>query len=190
MAIPVCHLLVLGSACFNPLLYGWLNDNFRREFIKALCCACCCCTPSHSVLSVPTADARTANGARSMAISVVGSARPPKRCRRRPFQISHDIELQPCERYAEPADESPNGPEQLVSFVDKWSCHNYVGAWQSPPWARPARSFASADQALGISNDCRCHLANMIKQNTVTQFLPLINFREHFPGIGIAGFLL
>lgn len=37
----VCHMLVLSSACTNPVLYGWLNDNFRKEFIKVLQCSCC-----------------------------------------------------------------------------------------------------------------------------------------------------
>ena len=32
----VCHLLVLASACTNPVLYGWLNENFRREFKQVL----------------------------------------------------------------------------------------------------------------------------------------------------------
>lgn len=26
------------TACSNPLLYGWLNDNFRKEFNEILCC--------------------------------------------------------------------------------------------------------------------------------------------------------
>ena len=26
--------LILQKACSNPLLYGWLNDNFRKEFQK------------------------------------------------------------------------------------------------------------------------------------------------------------
>lgn len=37
----ICHLLVLCSACLNPILYGWLNENFRNEFVKVLCCQCC-----------------------------------------------------------------------------------------------------------------------------------------------------
>ncbi|KAK3095186.1 hypothetical protein FSP39_011183 [Pinctada imbricata] len=41
LAYVVCHMLVLSSACTNPLLYGWLNENFRSEFIKILCCTCC-----------------------------------------------------------------------------------------------------------------------------------------------------
>ncbi|CAG5132708.1 unnamed protein product [Candidula unifasciata] len=41
LAYAICHLLMLCSACLNPVLYGWLNDNFRTEFIKMLCCPCC-----------------------------------------------------------------------------------------------------------------------------------------------------
>lgn len=41
LLFPVCHMLVLCSACANPLLYGWLNENFRREFVKVLCCSRC-----------------------------------------------------------------------------------------------------------------------------------------------------
>ena len=36
----VCHIVALGSACANPVLYGWLNDNFRREFVAVLCRRC------------------------------------------------------------------------------------------------------------------------------------------------------
>ncbi|XP_020716479.1 neuropeptide F receptor isoform X2 [Ceratitis capitata] len=32
-----CHMLGMSSACTNPLLYGWLNDNFRKEFTELLC---------------------------------------------------------------------------------------------------------------------------------------------------------
>ena len=54
IAFVVCHILVLSSACINPVLYGWLNENFRSEFMKVLCCKCCdkfkgccrnCCAP-------------------------------------------------------------------------------------------------------------------------------------------------
>lgn len=41
LVFPICHLLVLSSACTNPVLYGWLNENFRREFLAVLCCRCC-----------------------------------------------------------------------------------------------------------------------------------------------------
>ncbi|CAH1783876.1 unnamed protein product [Owenia fusiformis] len=37
----ISHLLVLFSACTNPVLYGWLNDNFKQEFLKVLCLPCC-----------------------------------------------------------------------------------------------------------------------------------------------------
>jgi hypothetical protein len=26
------------TACSNPLLYGWLNSNFKKEFKQILCC--------------------------------------------------------------------------------------------------------------------------------------------------------
>ncbi|RZF43740.1 hypothetical protein LSTR_LSTR009163 [Laodelphax striatellus] len=31
-----CHILAMSSACTNPLLYGWLNTNFRRELASVL----------------------------------------------------------------------------------------------------------------------------------------------------------
>lgn len=34
----VCLLFVLISACLNPMLYGWLNENFRRRFKQLLRC--------------------------------------------------------------------------------------------------------------------------------------------------------
>ncbi|VDN97978.1 unnamed protein product [Rodentolepis nana] len=34
----ICLLCVLISACINPMLYGWLNENFRRRFIQLLRC--------------------------------------------------------------------------------------------------------------------------------------------------------
>ncbi|RWS29867.1 neuropeptide F receptor-like protein [Leptotrombidium deliense] len=38
-----CHLVGMSSACSNPLLYGFLNDNFRKEFkdIFLRCCPAC-----------------------------------------------------------------------------------------------------------------------------------------------------
>ena len=33
-----CHLIGMSSACSNPLLYGWLNDNFKKEFLKICFC--------------------------------------------------------------------------------------------------------------------------------------------------------
>lgn len=34
----VCHMFGMSSAVSNPLIYGWLNDNFRKEFEEILCC--------------------------------------------------------------------------------------------------------------------------------------------------------
>ncbi|XP_041369772.1 neuropeptide F receptor-like [Gigantopelta aegis] len=41
LAYAICHMLVLSSACLNPVLYGWLNENFRTEFVKVFSCTCC-----------------------------------------------------------------------------------------------------------------------------------------------------
>jgi len=29
----ICHTIGMSSACFNPFLYAFLNDNFRKEFV-------------------------------------------------------------------------------------------------------------------------------------------------------------
>ncbi|XP_046382332.1 neuropeptide F receptor, partial [Ischnura elegans] len=42
VAYAVCHMAGMSSACSNPLLYGWLNDNFRKEFKEILSCLCPC----------------------------------------------------------------------------------------------------------------------------------------------------
>lgn len=40
----ICHLTGMSSACSNPLLYGWLNENFRKEFREIWCCVKACRT--------------------------------------------------------------------------------------------------------------------------------------------------
>jgi hypothetical protein len=44
----VCHMMGMSSACSNPLLYGWLNDNFRKEF-KEILASMCPCIPVEAV---------------------------------------------------------------------------------------------------------------------------------------------
>ncbi|UYV68402.1 NPY1R [Cordylochernes scorpioides] len=41
-----CHMVGMSSACSNPLLYGWLNDNFKKEF-KEIFSTCCLSVPSN-----------------------------------------------------------------------------------------------------------------------------------------------
>ncbi|XP_042220741.1 neuropeptide Y receptor type 6-like [Homarus americanus] len=31
-----CHMIAMSSACINPVLYGWLNTNLRRELLEFL----------------------------------------------------------------------------------------------------------------------------------------------------------
>ncbi|XP_059469619.1 neuropeptide F receptor [Neocloeon triangulifer] len=40
IAYAICHMIGMSSACSNPLLYGWLNDNFRKEFKEILAVFC------------------------------------------------------------------------------------------------------------------------------------------------------
>ena len=34
----IAHIMAMASACFNPIIYGWFNPNFRREVSNALFC--------------------------------------------------------------------------------------------------------------------------------------------------------
>ena len=49
----VCHVMGMLSACANPVIYGFLNENFQREFkelfgeFKKFCGGCCRKTESH-----------------------------------------------------------------------------------------------------------------------------------------------
>ncbi|KAK3932304.1 Neuropeptide F receptor [Frankliniella fusca] len=51
----LCHMMGMSSACTNPMLYGWLNENFRKEFREILdvVCALCCLSSPAAVGSAP-----------------------------------------------------------------------------------------------------------------------------------------
>ncbi|KAI1287370.1 Neuropeptide Y receptor type 2 [Halotydeus destructor] len=34
----LCHAAAMSSTCYNPFLYAWLNENFRKEFKQVLPC--------------------------------------------------------------------------------------------------------------------------------------------------------
>ncbi|XP_046667428.1 prolactin-releasing peptide receptor [Homalodisca vitripennis] len=38
LAFFMVHALAMSSTCYNPFLYAWLNDNFRKEFKQVLPC--------------------------------------------------------------------------------------------------------------------------------------------------------
>lgn len=40
----LCHMVGMSSACSNPLLYGWLNKNFKKEFYEIFDALCPFCT--------------------------------------------------------------------------------------------------------------------------------------------------
>lgn len=33
ISFAICHMIGMSSACSNPMLYGWLNENFKKEFV-------------------------------------------------------------------------------------------------------------------------------------------------------------
>ncbi|CAL4097184.1 unnamed protein product, partial [Meganyctiphanes norvegica] len=43
IAYAICHMIAMTSACSNPLLYGWLNENFLKEFMEIFTWLCPCC---------------------------------------------------------------------------------------------------------------------------------------------------
>ena len=50
-----CHMIGMSSACSNPLLYGWLNDNFRKEF-KEVFSSCYGCFSNYISPVLPNND--------------------------------------------------------------------------------------------------------------------------------------
>ncbi len=34
----LAHITSMSATCWNPILYAWMNENFRREFRAALPC--------------------------------------------------------------------------------------------------------------------------------------------------------
>ncbi|KXJ79017.1 hypothetical protein RP20_CCG002670 [Aedes albopictus] len=56
----IAHLIAMSSTCYNPFLYAWLNDNFRKEFKQVLPCF----NPSRgrSTVSTRRSEHRTCNG--------------------------------------------------------------------------------------------------------------------------------
>ena len=37
LAFAIAHMFAMVSACLNPIIYGWFNSNFRREFSGTVC---------------------------------------------------------------------------------------------------------------------------------------------------------
>ncbi|CAG0920764.1 unnamed protein product [Notodromas monacha] len=38
MTFSLSHMLAMSSTCYNPILYAWLNETFRKEFKEVLPC--------------------------------------------------------------------------------------------------------------------------------------------------------
>ncbi|CAF3434752.1 unnamed protein product [Rotaria socialis] len=50
------HVIAMSSTIYNPFLYSWLNDNFRKEFQKIVPCLfkVCCCLNRRQPSNLPT----------------------------------------------------------------------------------------------------------------------------------------
>ncbi|XP_023723743.2 neuropeptide F receptor [Cryptotermes secundus] len=48
VALATCHVVAMTSAVSNPIVYGWLNSNIRREFLQLLPARCACAANRHS----------------------------------------------------------------------------------------------------------------------------------------------
>ncbi|CAG4950837.1 unnamed protein product [Colias eurytheme] len=34
----ICHVIAMSSTCYNPFIYAWMNENFRKEFKQLIPC--------------------------------------------------------------------------------------------------------------------------------------------------------
>ena len=60
----VCHVMGMLSACANPIIYGFLNENFHREFTElyqSFKSTCCCCFLRRSPSASSTSTLRNNN---------------------------------------------------------------------------------------------------------------------------------
>ncbi|XP_045450958.1 prolactin-releasing peptide receptor-like [Melitaea cinxia] len=38
LAFFLCHVIAMSSTCYNPFIYAWMNENFRKEFKQLIPC--------------------------------------------------------------------------------------------------------------------------------------------------------
>lgn len=53
----ICLLIAMSSSCFNPIIYGWFNTNFRKAFMHSICW-CKQCSEEGSELVFNKTDSR------------------------------------------------------------------------------------------------------------------------------------
>lgn len=61
----VTHAIAMSSTCYNPFLYAWLNENFRKEFIQILPCLFRALSPLNGGSGANTGSSRNNNHNRS-----------------------------------------------------------------------------------------------------------------------------
>lgn len=71
-----CHALGMSSACSNPVLYGWLNDNFRKEFTEIYqTMTPCSKAPSSATTILPAREKESRSEAQSLNAPTIPSAK-------------------------------------------------------------------------------------------------------------------
>ncbi|NIG60725.1 somatostatin receptor 4 [Pontoporia blainvillei] len=78
----VSLILSHANSCANPILYGFLSDNFRRSFQRVLCLRCCLLDASGDADQEPLDYCATALKSRGGS----GAACPPLPCQQEPRQ--------------------------------------------------------------------------------------------------------
>lgn len=90
ISISISHDTTASSACSNPLLYGWLNDNFRKEFNEILCCGKYNHSSTPSVLRLKAIDASCV-AAKKRALSEVSDIDKQSKLLLRPHNKHDDM---------------------------------------------------------------------------------------------------
>ena len=92
----ICHMIGMSSACSNPLLYGWLNHNFKKEFFEIFSILFpCCCTPIPSPIALAMSSGRTSCRQQNLSVleiypeSLKKSDR--RRCRRKKERLQEKL---------------------------------------------------------------------------------------------------
>lgn len=84
------HAIAMSSTCYNPFLYAWLNENFRKEFIQILPCLSRALSPLSS-----TAGTSSRNNAQNRSRRGLGptSTYDPERLPTTQKQTKADVEV-------------------------------------------------------------------------------------------------
>ena len=151
----ICHLIGCSSACSNPILYGFLNENFRKEMhqvymqhlsyiwsrllrfhgplcaylgLSGCCCCCCCCSGGKSQLAAESLIGGAAE-ARGVAAAAAGPAwsrrRLGPRGAGRTRMHANCLELESCRDEEEEEEEEEEDEEEEDNSTGLGSSSGY-----------------------------------------------------------------